>query len=260
VGFTMDGTELGLVLTDAEGVARTGYIVPEGAGVGERVIGAEYAGDEVYDRSSGTGALTVLRTDTRAYVPDLMRTGSVGLDVVLRGYLYRATDRAGVMGRTMTFTVDGTPAGSAVTIDTGRATAYYTLPAESESGIVVVRAEFAGDATYGASADEGLLTLTVQRLSTIMWVLPRIVLPDTNTYLRAYLRRTSDYSWLPDKPVAISLDGTEVGTALTDSGGRASILYHVPADYQTGEHTITATFAGDDEFFGSTADGWMLVL
>jgi WD40 repeat protein len=259
IGFAVAGTQIGIASTGSDGVARMGYPIPEGSGPGDRAIAAEFAGDAVNDRSSDIALLTVLRTDTLTYVPELARTGSVGLDVVLRGYLYRATDKAGLAGRTLAFLVAGTPAGSAVTSDAGRATAYYTLPVGTQSSDLEVNAAFAGDATYGSSSGSGTLRLTVTRLGTIMWVMPRIAVAGTSTYLRAFLRRTLDYSWLPGKDVTIALDGSDVGTAPTDAGGRASVLYAVPSDFPTGEHTVTGTFAGDDEYLGSTANNWMIV-
>jgi WD40 repeat protein len=259
LAFTVDGTEVGLAQTDDSGQASIGYQIPEGPGAGSRTIGAEYAGDSVYDRSSGSATLTVGVTNTLCYVPDLDRTGAAGLDVVLRAYLYRTTDRGPVVGRSVSFTVDGVYAYTAVTEATGRATGYYTLPREAQSGVNIVQATFAGDATYNGSTGQGRLTLTVQKAATYMWVMPRLAVRGAATYLRAYLRRAADMVWLPDKNVAFKVDGTDVGSAVTDPNGRASLLYFVAADMSAGDHTITASFAGDSLYLGSTADGWMFV-
>ncbi len=260
VAFLVEGTDAGLVTTDSSGVAVSAYLIPEGAGANQRTIRAEFAGDAVYDVSSDEATLTVEVTDTFCYVPDLDRTSAVGLDVVLRAYLYRQTDRGPVVGRTVSFFVDGTPAGSAVTSETGRATGSYMLPEGGAAGTSIVRAVFAGDATYNGCEGQGLLTITVEKAATYMWVMPRLATRNASTYLRAYLRRTTDWTWLPDKLVTMKVNGTDVGSATTTSGGRASLLYFVAPDFPTGESTITATFAGDSMYLGSSADGWMFVL
>ncbi len=259
VAFLVDGTDAGLVTTNAEGIAVLAYLIPEASGAGSRTIRAEFAGDAVYDLSADEATLTVGVTNTFCYVPDLDRASAVGSDLMLRAYLYRQTDRGPVVGRTISFYVDGTPACTAVTIETGRATGSYLLPDDDTRETSMVRAVFSGDAAYNGCDGQGKLTVTVQKADTYMWVMPRIALRDTSTYLRAYLRRTTDWSWLPGKTVSMKVNGTNVGSAVTDSGGRASVLYYVAPDFPVGENTITATFAGDSLYKGSTADGWMFV-
>ncbi|NLI00185.1 MAG: hypothetical protein GX446_11930 [Chthonomonadales bacterium] len=259
IGFTVDGVDVGLSVTDDTGHATLAYVIPEGAGAGDRAIRAEYAGDAVYAPSSAVTTLTVGPTATLCYVPDLDRTGAAGNDAVLRAYLYRETDRGAVVGRTVAFQVDGVDVGTAVTSETGRATGSYILPDGTSNGTSIVRATFAGDATYLPSSGQGKLTITVQKADTYLWIMPRLAEAGTNTYLRAYLRRTTDWEWLPGKTIAYQVDGTPVGSAVTDSGGRASLLYYVAPDFAPGDHTITGTFAGDSSYKGSTADGWMFV-
>lgn len=260
VAFQVDGTDVETAVTDSSGTAEVGYLVSEGGGIGTRTIAASFAGTVVYEASSGTGALEVLRTPSRIYVPRLERTVVSGGTTVLRGYLLRTTDRGGIAGRSVTFYVEGTLVDVQITDADGRATAYYTVPPDMGSGDLTVRCTFDGDATYLPSEGSGVLTVIVQKVPTYLWVLPRIGLRGSATYLRGYLRRATDWSWLPGKTIHMSVDGTSVGAAVTNNDGRASLLYRVPGDMGIGMHVISMTFDGDAEYLGSTGQADMLIL
>ena len=254
VSFTIDG-DTGEGVTDSTGLATVTYRVPERGGPGPRAVWASFAGDAGFGPSSGAGTLTVTRADTFVYVID--RTGAVGRTVYLRGYLYRSTDRERIGGRTMSFAVDGTPIGNALGDANGRATLEY-IPPSGSAGSHWVHVGFAGDAAYAASAALG--RLEVARLASTLWVLSRTEPRGTQTYLRAYLRRLPDLAWLGGKTVAFTLDGTPIGSAVTEAAnGRASVLYAIAPDMALGAHPIAAAFAGDADFTGSDAVGTLTV-
>jgi len=259
VQFRVDGTDLGSAVTNESGTAATGYYVPEGAGAGQRVIEASFEGTAVYAPSSSVGTLNVQVTGTFVYVPTLSRTAAAGTATVLRAYLYRSTDRGGIAGRPVQFFVEGALTDTTLTDSDGRATGYYTVPTGAGSADLTVRAVFPGDSTYMASEGTGVLKLTVTKIATHMWVLPRLGLRGSATYLRGYLRRVTDFAGLPGKPVSASVDGTFVGSATTDSNGRASVFYRIPDEMEAGYHTISMSFAGDELYHGSTGSADMLI-
>lgn len=262
VAFAVEGTSIGSGLTDSSGVAGSGYLIPEGSGAGTRSVEASFGGTAIYASSSDTDTLTVLQTGTQLYVPDLTRAVDVGGTAVLRAYLLRApgTDRGYIAGRTISFTVGGVAAGTAVTDESGRATGSYVIPEGSSTGDLVVQASFAGDATYLPSQGSGLLTVNVSRSNTSLWVLPRLGVQGAALYLRSYLRRTTDGAWLPGKTVAYSVDGSAVGSADTDGNGRASLYYLIPNGMSDGAHTTSCTFNGDADYNGVTSTGVLFIL
>lgn len=68
-----------------------------------------------------------------------------GQDVTLKATLTRALDGAPVAGKTITFTVDGSDAGSAVTDADGVASVPFTVPADAQPGEIIITADWAGD-------------------------------------------------------------------------------------------------------------------
>jgi hypothetical protein len=64
----------------------------------------------------------------------------------------------------------------------------------------------------------------------------------------AYLRRLSDYVWWSGKSVRFSLDGTNLGTGVTDANGMAAYLYTAPTAMTTGNHDMLGEFAGDSHY------------
>lgn len=260
VDFFIDGTAIGSDVTDESGTADAGYLIEEAAGVGTREIRAEFPGTAIYKESSGMANLEVLRTTTFLYVPKLSRTVEAGAQAVLRAYLFRSTDRAGVVGRPIEFRVEGTLVDTQITDENGRATGYYNVPPETGSADLTVRCDFAGDTSYYPSSGTATLTVVVQKAQTVLWVLPRLSLRGAGTYLRGYLRRATDYAWLPNKTVDVWVDSTYLGSAITNSDGRASLFYRVPNDMPLGYHVIRMRFNGDASYHPSEGTADMLIL
>jgi hypothetical protein len=264
VRLTPDGstagysTFLGGTLTDRGGAAVTaqgdamlvGFTAssnfPVTAGAFQTSVGAGWAG---YITKLSPSKIT-----TKTYAP--ARSGAIGTLVYLRGFVYHL-DNTPVVGRTVGFAVDGTPVGSAVTAATGRATLNYVVPEAGGVGAHALAAQFAGDATYNGSAASAVLTVTKGTLS--IWVLSRSVALGSSAYLRAYARRVGDNAWVPGKTLAFALDGTPLGSAVTEATGRASILYACPPGATPGDHLIGVSFAGDVAFNPASGTGTLTV-
>lgn len=76
--------------------------------------------------------------------------------------------------------------------------------------------------------------------------------------LRAYLRRVADSAPVPGKVIAFGIDGTAVGSALTDSNGQADLDWIITAGPAT--RTIEASFAGDGVYAPSNGAATLTAL
>lgn len=199
--------------------------------------------------------LGLAKQPTKVYV--LNRAGAIGRLVYLRGYLF-LLDNTPVAGKTLSFTVDGTPVAVETTNGDGRATHSYVIPEADGAGARAIAVTFAGDAPLHPSG--GGATLTVSKGSLNVWVLSRSVAQGGLAYLRAYLRRLPDLAWLEGRLVTVDVDGTDIGSATTDASGRASVLYACPSGFPLGSHSIGAQFAGDAAFLPASGAGVLTVV
>ncbi len=144
----MDGTALGTLSTNPSGYVQFGYTVPEGVGAGVRVIRGEFAGDGGYLASANTGKLTV--TQGNLYLWPYVRSGKVGTNHPLKAYVRSLPDYVIQPGKPITFSVNGTPVGTADVAADGWAAVTWSIPAGEPTGSHTASAAFAGDAWYAA--------------------------------------------------------------------------------------------------------------
>ena len=144
----VDGTALGTANTNASGYVQYGYTVPEGAGAGVRVVRGEFAGDGGYNASANTGKLTVNKGDL--YIWPYIRSGKVGTNHPLKAYVRSLPDYVIQPGKPITFSVNGTPVGTADVAADGWAAVAWAIPAGEATGSHTASAAFAGDSWYSA--------------------------------------------------------------------------------------------------------------
>jgi len=256
ITFRVHGADAGSAVTDASGWAHMPYVVPEDGGVGNRFIEASFAGDASFAASDAAGVLMVQRTDTKLFTLD--RSASSGDVCFLKGYLYRSTDRGWIGGRSLAFSVDGSQVGAAVTDTEGRAVLPYMVPEGSATGPLPIDVSWAGDADYYPSSTSS--TLTVTKGALYIWVLqPRIASVGGSVYLRAYVRSWPGLNWKPGLPIVFSVEGTEVGTDVSNAEGRASVLYTVPAEMAPGDYPFTCDFPGNATYDPASGGGIVTV-
>jgi len=256
ITFRVHGADAGQAVTDASGWALLPYVVPEDGGVGNRLVEASFAGDGSFAASDAAGALSVKRTDTKLFM--LERSASSGDVCFLKGYLYRSTDRGWIGGRSLAFSVDGSQVGTAVTDAEGRAVLSYMVPEGLAPGPRPIGVSWAGDADYYSSSTSS--TLTVTKGSLYIWVLqPRMASVGGAVYLRAYVRSWPGLNWKPGLPIVFSVEGTQVGTDITNADGRASVLYTVPAEMAPGDHPFTCDFPGNATYDPASGGGILTV-
>lgn len=179
--------------------------------------------------------LWISRPQIGAELTDLTVFGSVG-SVQYRAVLRRSDTEAGLAGNNVVFSVNGIPVGVVTTDTQGIATLDHRIPSAET---YTLTAEFAGDseaapcwdsATIDAAAFTSLSTL--DRTGTVTHVVT----------LRAYLKRLVDDTWLAGKTVDFSIDGTSVGSAVTNASGRADLNWTVTPGPAV--RTIRAVFPG----------------
>lgn len=183
-------------------------------------------------------------------------SGTIGQFATLTATLRRVSDNAPLGGKTITFEVDGTSAGSANTNSSGVATRSWTVNA-GVLGDRPMSALFAGDSTYHSTTD----TATFRRYANTTVTVSDVSGTRGQTVtLSATLTRTHDGARIVGRTLNFKVDGNPVGDAVTNLSGVASLNYTIPAGASLGAHPIKATFAGDDPLNPSSGTGTLEVL
>ena len=194
------------------------------------------------------------RTPTTLTTPNV--TSMPGKTVTLSARL--KAGGTNLAGRTLTFTVEGVPVGSAVTNGSGVANVLYAVPVGTMASIYGVDVTFAGDAAYAASSIMG--TLTVVKADTALTVPNVTGTRGKKVTLSARLK--SGTNNLAGRTVRFTVDGTAVGSAVTNGSGVANLFYAIPVGTTPGSHTIGASFAKsstDPGYRGSDSMGTLTV-
>ena len=95
------------------------------------------------------------------------------------------------------------------------------------------------------------------RPTTGAWVPDRVSAAAQTVILKAYLWRNTDRQFLAGKPMALTIDGTLVGTPTTNGAGEAALAWTVTDGPAT--RTIGAAFAGDAEYRACATTGTLTV-
>jgi ubiquinone biosynthesis protein UbiJ len=153
VHFTLDGAFAGQAVTSGDGVATLSGVATDAAvGTDSGGVVASFAGDINYRPSNATGDLVVSQAATT--LGSVAGTATVGGTATLTATLTSSATNAGVSGETVSFTLDGTSVGTAVTNSSGLATltgVATSHAAGTDTGGVV--ASFAGDTNYLAATN-----------------------------------------------------------------------------------------------------------
>jgi len=160
VSFTLDGTSVGTAVTNSSGVATlTGVATSDGLGTDTGGVVASFAGGTNY-LAAPTPPATWLSV-RRPPASRASRARQSGGSATLTATLTSSVTNAGISGETVSFTLDGTSAGTAVTGSNGVATLTGVATSDSVGTITNdVVANFAGDTDYLQSQGTGDLTVT----------------------------------------------------------------------------------------------------
>ncbi len=110
-----------------------------------------------------------------------------------------------------------------------------------------------GNAIAEGREDNNTALVASDRPRTSMYAPDRTGVITTSIALKGYLKRLSDNAWLSGRTVAFRVNGVDVGTAVTDASGQATLTWVIsdgPAS-----RTIQARFDGDPEYGPSVTTG-----
>jgi hypothetical protein len=250
------GTPTGTVTVSASGGAETcnGTAAAGSCSItlttsGSRTLTASYAGDGNFTGSTSGGAThTVTAAATSLAVAPA--SGTVGGTVALSATLTGAGNP--VPGVSVNFTLNGTVAGSGTTNGSGTATVAAASLGTIDAGTYTtgVGANFAGTATFTSSSGTASLTVGPKPTTLTLQGTPTSVVYGSTATFGAKLSENG-----AGRAITLLIDGSPVGSDVTNSGGNAMITVNfasLPA-IGVGPHTVQASFAGETNLQASTS-------
>lgn len=247
VKFTVAGLGTATAVTDSDGYATYSTSINPATPAGDYAITYSFDGDATHAAVSKSGTITVIDGQAiRVYVAP-QPNGIPGITVPLYAYVYSASTGAMIPGVGVDIQVDGGTVASLVTDASGRAATTYYIAPTATLGAHTITGYHAYDGTYATAT--GRNTLTVNgKTDTAMYCRGFNVAPGTAVKLYVYLWRIDNRELLQGRSVTFKVNGTLVGTGITDATGYAKVPYTV----QAGDTTILAEFAGDSTCNPST--------
>ncbi len=206
------------------------------------------------DLGAFEGAIVVPVTNTMIAVPAV--TGNTGSTVTVYGVL-TTINNVPVVGRLLTFSVNGVVLGTAVTNANGQCMLSGVQTSNLGIGAIPLTVSFAGDAFYNASIGSG--TLTISKSATKLTIESPSGKVGVSGTLKATLTRKSDGALLSGKLVRFQLDGVDIGTTTTVSGV-ALLPFTITNSLTIGTHTLTALFDGDSLNLNTASTGGTLTV
>ncbi|MFL5493448.1 MAG: beta strand repeat-containing protein, partial [Gemmatimonadales bacterium] len=252
------GTPSGNVTVSASGGAETctGTVAAGTCSItltasGARTLTATYAGDPNFNGStSATASHTVNVPATVLTVAPA--SGIFGGTAALSATL--TSSGSPVAGKSISFSLNGSSAGSATTDASGVASIAAASLGAINAGTYPtgVAASFAGDAGFGTSSGTNSLTVGQATVTVTVTVIPTSAEYGTAVELDADLS-----PGLTSRTISFDIGGTAVGTASTDGAGKAKLLNVNPASVglTTGSFVVTASFPNEQNFSAATGTG-----
>ncbi|MDL2247050.1 Ig-like domain repeat protein, partial [Methanobrevibacter sp. OttesenSCG-928-K11] len=231
IDFFVDGKYVGSNVTDKDGKAVFEYTFDTS---GDFNVSTKFNETLTYYGSNANNKTKVVKTLTNNVVI-LPEEIIVGDTVTIESIL---TDKDGkpMVNETIDFYVDGKYVGSAVTDKDGKATIEHKFDKE---GKYKVTTNFNETAThYGSDAANNTKIVKIETITVIEVDGDKITVTLTD----------KDGNPLEGKEITISIENSHViGVGITDKDGKVTFYYEDAYKYK-----ITASFAGDDKYYGSS--------
>jgi len=187
---------------------------------------------------------------TATTIDGVSGTATFGGPATLTATLKSATG-TGLVGKVVSFTLDGGFAGTAVTNSSGVATLTGVTQNDTVSTPGAIVASFAGDSTNLLSQKSGNLVVSQSSTTTTLTSSANPSTSGTSVTFTATVAAVSPGSGTPTGSVTFMADGTTItGSPVTlNSSGVATIA---TSNLTAGTHSITAVYSGDTNFTTST--------
>ncbi len=252
------GTPTGAVTFSVDGTAQASVTLSNGTAalttssltVGSHTVTTAYSGDAA-NAASASAALTqaVNPVATTTALTSSLNPAKAGQAISFTAHV-----GGGSPTGTVTFSDGGTMLGTGM-LANGIAT--FTTSALS-AGTHSITASYGGNGV-NAPSQSAALTQTVTALpGTTLTVSSLTGAIGQAVTLSATLKLTGGAA-LSGKTLTFSVDGTSVGTGVTNSAGTATKSYTIPSTLTVGSHTITVSFAGDSSDGASSGTGTLTV-
>ncbi len=221
--------------------------------VGSHSITANYSGDDVYAASaSAPTATTVAKADTVVDLQSSDTSTVTGETVHFTASVAPVAPGSGVPSGTAQLVIDGNNVGSPVAL-VGGAVAFDPV-SDLGAGSHTVAVSYSGDANFRTDSDS--LTQAVAKADTVNVVLtgPSPQVEEEAVTVTATVAAQSPGSGSPTGTVVFFAGGDEIGSAALAPSGGSSQATFTTSFLPVGTHAITAEYAGDADYNGSTAD------
>lgn len=249
IRFVVDGTERGVADTDVYGKAEFSV---GGLTLGSHSVSYQFAGDAIYEPSSATGTVTVNVGNAIGLYMGPQPEAARGIEVPLYGYIWDGVTGDMLPAVQVHFSVDGVEVGTAVSDANGKATLVYSVPPALALGAHELKIEhlYSDDSLRAGGVARNTMTVR-PKIGTRLYCRSFVAGVGVHINLYAYLWGYPGRTLLAGKVIEFRVNGTLVGTAITDAHGRAVLGYTV----QSGDNAIQVAFAEDADYYGSTSSG-----
>ncbi len=214
---------------------------------GPHSITATYSGDAGFTGSAGAMAENIAPVPTTTSVAPSPSASTSGQSVTLTALVAPATGAA-IPDGTVTFTVDGTILGSSTLSTTDGVTSASMLTTTLPLGSDAVTASYGGSADFLASSSASAATVTVSRAETSLGLVASVDSSTAGQPVRLTATVFPTTGSGETGVVTFSDDGSRIGTSTVSNGQATLNVFTLPA----GNDLITADYAGDDNFIGSS--------
>jgi hypothetical protein len=251
--LVIDGNAGSSVSLSTSGGTTTASFSTANLGVGTHTVAAIYSGDGNFASSNGTlaGGETVNKAVTITTVTSSVNPSAFGQNVTFTATI-SVSPGAGMPTGTVQFLIDGSNAGSPVSVSAGGGTAVAILPTATLAvGNHAISATYSGDSGFVGSTST-VLTQTVGRADTSTTVASSSnpAVSGQGVTFTATVMAAGQASGTLTGTVQFQIDGMSFGSPVSLAGGVATST--VASSLSVGSHTIKAIYSGDASFNSST--------
>lgn len=251
VTFSVDGSVVGTG-TLAAGVASFTVTLPSYA-VGTHPVSAQFAGDANYASVTLTGSVTVTLLPTDTYMTDVVTPIHYGeiIGDIAKGYAEPSNPMAGdtqlLDGGNLDFLIDGKLVCTLPYITGVSQVCPATTGAGYNVGAYQLSSQYTGNAYYASSSSPNyqVVVLPDDTTGAVTSSLNPSAVGQAVTFTATF---SSPYA-VPNGLVTFYDGAVKLGTATLNAGGAGTLITSALA---LGSHNITATYAGNGNFNGST--------